>query len=123
LFFFALLFVLLIICFYKKVFKSKKPSLGPIRGSGLPTSTSTLITSAADLRPSVPASSCDSDASAQVTADFSVSVQLRPRHLRYLLIVIGQTAHNLGVSTSVSALEISDPPLVSVRRQFSTPYH
>jgi hypothetical protein len=67
--------------FYKNVFKSKKPSLSPIRGPGLATSTSTLITSAADLRSSVPASSCDSDASAQVTADFNVSVQLRPYHL------------------------------------------
>jgi hypothetical protein len=47
--------------FYKEVFKSKKPSLGPIRGPGLANSTSTLITSAADLRPSVPASSCASD--------------------------------------------------------------
>jgi hypothetical protein len=67
--------------FYKKVFKSKKLSLGPIRGPGLENSTSTLITSAADFRPSVPASSCDSDASAQVTADFNVGVQLRPYHI------------------------------------------
>jgi hypothetical protein len=59
---------------YKKVFKSKKLSLGPIRGPGIATSTSTLITSAADLIPPAPASSCDSDASAQGTADFNVSV-------------------------------------------------
>ena len=32
----------------------------------------------------------------------------------YWFIVIEQTAHNLGVSTSVSALEISDLPPVSV---------
>jgi hypothetical protein len=65
---------------YKKVFNSKKPSLGPIRGPGIATSTSTLITSAADLIRPAPASSCDSDASAKVTADFNVSVQLRPYH-------------------------------------------
>jgi hypothetical protein len=67
--------------FYKEVFKSKKPSTGPIRGPVLANLTSTLISSAADLRPSVPATSCDSDASAQVTADFNVSVQLRPYRL------------------------------------------
>jgi hypothetical protein len=68
---------------------------------------------------SVPA--FDSDASAQVTAAFSVSLQLTRSIFKYLLVVTEQTAHNLGVSTSVSALEISDLPLVSAR-QFSTPY-
>jgi hypothetical protein len=93
---------------YRKVFKSK-PSLGLIHGPGPETSTSTLIT---DLMPSIPAS--DATASAQVTAGVSVSVQLRPSHFKYLLIVIEQTAHSLGVSTSVSALEISDLPPVRV---------
>ena len=32
----------------------------------------------------------------------------------YWLIIIEQTAHNFGVSTSVSALELSDLPPVSV---------
>ena len=36
------------------------------------------------------------------------------RIFKYLLIVIEQTAHSPGVSTSVSALEISDLPSVSV---------
>ena len=36
------------------------------------------------------------------------------RIFEYLLIVIEQTARNLGVSTSVSALEINDLPSVSV---------
>ena len=64
--------------FYKKVFKSNKPSLGSIHRSGPTTqaSTSTLITSTADLLPSVPTS--DVTASAQVTAGVSVSVQLCP---------------------------------------------
>ena len=66
---------------YKKVFKSKKPSLGSIHGPGPATSTSTVITSTTDLMPLIPA--CDSDAtvSAQVSAGVSVSVQLRPSHL------------------------------------------
>ena len=64
---------------YKKVFKSKKRSLGSIHGSEPETSTSTHITSTADLMPSIPA--CDATASAQVTTGVSVSVQLRPSHL------------------------------------------
>jgi hypothetical protein len=58
---------------YKKVFKSKKSSLGSIHGPGPATSTSTHIT---DLMPA-----SDATASAQVTAGVSVSIQLRPSHL------------------------------------------
>ena len=65
--------------FYRKVFKSKKPSLGSIHGPEPATSTSTLITSTTDFVPSVPAS--DATASAQVIAGVSVGVQLRPSHL------------------------------------------
>ena len=61
---------------YKKIFKSKKPSLGPIHWLGLATSTSTLIASTTG---SIPAS--DATASAEVTAGVSVSVQLRPSQL------------------------------------------
>jgi hypothetical protein len=79
-----------------------KPSLGSIHGSEPATSTSKLITSTA------PAS--DATASAQGTAN--VSIQLCPSsHLTY---IIEQTAHCLGISTSVSALEISDFSPVSV---------
>ena len=46
------------------------------------------------------------------------------RILKYWLIVIKQTAHNLGVSTSVPALEISDLPPVSVSsNSFATSYN
>jgi hypothetical protein len=64
---------------YKKVFKSKKASLGSIHGREPVTSTSAIITSANDLLPSTP--TYDATASAQVTAGDSVSVQLRPSHL------------------------------------------
>ena len=64
---------------YKKLFKSKKPSLGSILGPGSATLTSTLITNTTDVVPSIPAS--DTTASAHVTAGVSVSVQLRPPHL------------------------------------------
>ena len=64
---------------YRKVFKPKKPSLGPIHVPGPATSTSGLIISTTDLMPSIPAS--DATASAQVTAGVSVSVQLRLSHL------------------------------------------
>jgi hypothetical protein len=62
--------------FYKKVFKSKKPSLVSIHASGPEpaTSTSTFITSTTDLMPSVPAGG-DATASAHVTAGVSVSDQ------------------------------------------------
>ena len=65
---------------YKKVFKSKKPSLGSIHGPVPATSTSTLITSTTDLKPSISASDSDATASAQVAAGVSVSVQPRPSH-------------------------------------------
>ena len=65
--------------------KSKKPSMGSIHGPGLATSTSTLITSTTDLKPSIPASDSDGTASAvQVTAGVSVSVQLRQSPLKVL---------------------------------------
>ena len=41
---------------------------------------------------------------------FSIALRI----FEYLFIVIEQTARNLGVSTSVSASEISDLPTVSV---------
>ena len=65
----------------KKVFKSKKPSLGSIHGLVPATSTSTSTGSGAtDLMLSVPA--CDSGTtSAQVAVGTSVSVQFRPSHL------------------------------------------
>ena len=66
--------------------------------------------------PSIPACDSDANASAKVTSGASVSVQLHPSHLKHWLIasVIEQTAHNLRVSTSLSALEIIDLPPVSV---------
>ena len=65
---------------YKKVFKSKRPSLGSTHGPGpaTSTSTSTLLTRAADTIPSIPVQVGDMTASAQVTAGISVSFQLRP---------------------------------------------
>ena len=50
----------------------------------------------------------------EAAAGVSVSIQRRPRIFKYRLIVIEQTAHNFKVSTSVSALEISDLPPVSI---------
>ena len=102
---------------YRKIFKSKKPSLGSNHGPGpvASTLTSTLITSTTDLIPSVPV--CDTIASTQVTAGVSVSVfSFVYRIFKYGHIFIEQTAHNIGVSTLVSALETSDLPPVSVRR-------
>ena len=68
----------------KKVFKSKKPSLGSIHGLGPAISTSTR-TGATDLMLSIPACDDESDTSgatsAQVGAGISVSVQLRSSHL------------------------------------------
>ena len=70
---------------YKKVFKSKKPSLGSLHGPGPATSTSTS-TGANDLLPSIPAWDSESDGtiSAQVNAGVSVNVQLRPSHFLVL---------------------------------------
>ena len=68
---------------YKKVFKSKKPSLGPIHGPGPATSTSTLITRTTDIMPSIPGS--DATTSVHVTAGVSVSVQLRQSYLSVLI--------------------------------------
>ena len=58
---------------YKKVFKSKKPSLASIHGPATSTS--------ADLMPSIPASASEGTASAQVTTGVSVSVQRNPSYL------------------------------------------
>ena len=60
---------------YKKVFKSKKPSLGSIHGPGPATSMS-ISTGTTDLMPSVPACDSESDET-QVATGVSVSVQLR----------------------------------------------
>ena len=64
---------------FKKVFKSKKPSLGSVHGPGPATSISTFITSN-DLIPQVYIPASDATASAQVTAGVSVSVLLRPSY-------------------------------------------
>ena len=68
--------------------------------------------------PSIHGTSSDVTASAQVTAGVSVSFQIRPiACLSIDFFVIEQTAlsaHNLGVSTLVSAPEIADLALVSV---------
>ena len=83
--------------FYKKIFKSKKRSLGSRHRPGPATSASDATAS-----------------DGQDTAGVSVSVQLRTAHLRNInLTVIEQTAHDLAVSTTVSALEINDIPPVS----------
>ena len=99
---------------YKRVFKSKKPSVGSIHGPG-PASFASTSTGTTDPMPSLLACDTESDGttSAQVTASVSV-IQFRLRIYKYWLIVIKQTARNLGVSTSISALEISDLPSVSV---------
>ena len=63
---------------YRRVFKSKKPSLGSIHGSGPATSTGTtdpILACGSEL---------DGTTSAQVAAGVSVSVQLRPLHLKVL---------------------------------------
>ena len=62
---------------FKKVFKSKNPSLVSIHEPGPATSPSTLITSTTDLMPSVLATR-DPIASTEVTAGVNVSVRLRP---------------------------------------------
>jgi hypothetical protein len=96
---------------YEENSKSKKPSLGSIHGPGPATSTSDLI-------PSIPATTSDATASAQVTAGVtsSVSVQRSALPIASLSInfVIEQTAHIPAVSTSVPALEMSGLPTVRV---------
>jgi hypothetical protein len=69
--------------FYKKLFKSKRPSLGSIHGPEPATLTSTLITNTAALIPMVPVS--DATASAQVTDGASVSYQLRRCFAHHIL--------------------------------------
>ena len=96
----------------ENVFEPENPSYGSMHVPGRATSISTS-SGLTDPMLSIPV--CDPDAiqaaAAQVTAGDSVSVQLRPSLFRYSLIVIKQTAHNFGVSTSV---EISDLRPVSV---------
>ena len=66
---------------YKKIFKSKKPSLGSVHGPGPATLPSTLKTATTDLLPSNSAYDSDATVSAQVTAGVSVSVHLRSSRL------------------------------------------
>ena len=68
----------------KKVFKSKKPSLGSIHASGLvPATLTSTSTGTTDLMLSIPACDSESDGttSTQVAADINVSVQLCSLHL------------------------------------------
>ena len=65
----------------KKYFKSKSSSPGSIQRPGPTTLASTLITSTADLRPSIPQATSDATASAQVIAGVSVNFQFRLSHL------------------------------------------
>ena len=71
---------------YKRVFKSKKPSLGSIHGPGPATFASTSTTGTTDPMPSILACDSESDGTtrAQVAAGASVSVQLGPLHLKVL---------------------------------------
>ena len=62
---------------YRKVFKLRRPSLDDYVPA---TSTSTLMTSTSDPMPSILATSSDTTTNAEVTAGFSVSVQLYPLH-------------------------------------------
>ena len=71
--------------FYKKAFKSMKPSLGSIHEPGPATSTSTHITSTTDLVPSILTSHATASAQLTSASSVSVSVQLRPS-LLYVLI-------------------------------------
>ena len=66
---------------YKRVFKSKKPSVGSIHGPG-PASFASTSTGTTDPMPSLLACDTESDGtpSAQVTASVSV-IQFRPSHL------------------------------------------
>ena len=97
---------------YRKVFNSKEPTLGSIRGRETTTSSPTIIRSTTDLLPSFLAS--DATASAQVTAGVNASVLASPIASSSInLLLFSQTAHNL-VSTSASALETTDLPHVSV---------
>ena len=67
----------------KKVFNSKKPSLGTMHDGLGPATLTSTSTGPTDLMLSIPA--CDSEldgtTGAQVAAGISVSVQLRPSHL------------------------------------------
>ena len=62
---------------YRKVFKSKEPSLGSIHGRGPPASTS-ASTGTTDLMPSIPACDSDRTTSAHFTAGVSVRVLASP---------------------------------------------
>ena len=61
--------------FYRKVIKSKKPSLSSLHGPGPLAAASTLTsTGTTDLMPFIPSFDSDGTASAQVTAGLSVRV-------------------------------------------------
>ena len=69
---------------FYKAFKSKKLSLGSIRGPEQPATSTPTSTAQANLMPSVPACDSDANTSAQVTSGASsggVSVQRCPSHL------------------------------------------
>ena len=67
-----------------------------------------------DLMPSILACDSEATASVQIAPGVSVSAQYLPSHRKVLTFyVIEQSAHNFGVSTSVSPLEISVLPSVS----------
>lgn len=95
-----------------KNFKSKKPyDRRSIHEPGPSTSKST--STGTTYMPYIPACESDATSSAEVIAGGSVSLTFNLCIFNYWLI-FEQTAHNFGVSTSVSSLEISDPPPVSV---------
>ena len=80
---------------YKKVFKSKKRSLGSIHGPAVPATSTSAIAVATDLMLSIPA--CDSETtSAQAAAGVSVSIQVCPL-----------------VSSSIDLLLSNRPPIIS----------
>jgi hypothetical protein len=65
---------------FKKFGKSKKPKHDTLGSNDLATSTSTIITSNADLMPSVPASAAIPSVQAIQAAGVTVSVQFAPSH-------------------------------------------
>lgn len=91
--------------FFKNLSRSKKPSLV----SGLEPTTTT-ITSAADPTSFPPAGSAKTAGvqGTQASSRLAVSVQPSPSHHTSTIIVVDQTAHELQLSTSVSALAVED---------------
>ena len=66
---------------YKKLFKTKNPTLGSIEPVPVPATSTSTSTGTTDPIPSFLACDSDATASAQVNAAVSVSVQHRPSHL------------------------------------------